>query len=135
MSSLVLRITTRMLMPLILLFSIVLLFRGHNAPGGGFAGGLLAAGSFALYVMAYGARSARLVLGVSPQFLIGLGLLCAAASGAASWAAREAFLTGLWTRLPGFEQAKIGTPLLFDVGVYLVAWGSTILALFSLWEK
>ena len=62
MTSLILRTTARYLMPLLLIFSVFLFWRGHNQPGGGFAGGLVAAASFALLSIAYGALEARRVL-------------------------------------------------------------------------
>jgi multicomponent Na+:H+ antiporter subunit B len=58
----------------VLLFSLFLLFRGHNEPGGGFVGGLVAATAFALYAIAYGIVRARQALRVDPRTLIGIGL-------------------------------------------------------------
>ena len=60
------RTAARLLMPLLLLFSVFLLLRGHNEPGGGFVGGLVAAAAFALYAIAFGTRRARQALVVSP---------------------------------------------------------------------
>ena len=62
-------------MPLLLLFSVFLLLRGHNEPGGGFVGGLVAAAAFALYVIAFGVERARQALLVKPLTLLGAGLL------------------------------------------------------------
>src|SRR4029079_1978652 len=71
----------RFLLPLLLLFSLFLLVRGHNEPGGGFSGGLVAASAYVLYGFAYGAAEARRVLPADPRALIGAGLLLAVASG------------------------------------------------------
>lgn len=57
MDSIILRTAARYLMPLFLLFSVIILLRGHNAPGGGFIGGLLAAGAFVFYAIAYDVTS------------------------------------------------------------------------------
>ena len=64
--SLILRTATRLLMPLLLLFSLFELLRGHNEPGGGFVGGLLAAGSLCLYLLAHGPEATRRVLRIDP---------------------------------------------------------------------
>lgn len=121
----ILRTTTRFLFALLLLYSLFLLLRGHDAPGGGFIGGLTAAGAFALYLLAYGAQGARTVLRVSPRSLLGVGLLLALVSGAVPLLAGEPLLTAQWITL-GTATASpltIGTPLLFDLGVYLVVIG------------
>ena len=62
----ILSTATRYLLPLLLMFSIFLLLRGHNEPGGGFVGGLVAGAALALYAMALGLPSARQVLGIEP---------------------------------------------------------------------
>lgn len=71
MISLILSTAISYLMPLLLLFSVFLLMRGHSHPGGGFVGGLVASAAFALYEIAYGARRARQVVRVDPGTLIG----------------------------------------------------------------
>jgi multicomponent Na+:H+ antiporter subunit B len=123
-------------MPLLLLFSVFLLIRGHNEPGGGFAGGLVAATALALYSVAFSAADARRVLRVRPDRLIGLGLLAALLSGLLSLAGARPFLTGLWGYLtvPGLGRVDIGTPVLFDVGVYLAVTGVTLSIIFALEE-
>ena len=136
MTSLLLQTTTRYLMPLLLIFSIFLFWRGHNQPGGGFAGGLVAAAAFALLSIAYGAAEARRVLHVEPHVLIGIGLLTALASGVLSLLAGYPFLTGVWGsfQLPGFPPVDLGTPVLFDLGVYLLVIGITLSIIFALEE-
>ena len=81
MTSLILSTATRYLLPLLLLFSIFLLLRGHNEPGGGFAGGLVAAAAFALYTIAHNVAEAKKALYVNPHTLIATGLLVAVSSG------------------------------------------------------
>lgn len=136
MTSLILRTTTRYLTPLLLIFSVFLLWRGHNQPGGGFAGGLVAAATFALLSIAFGAAQARRVLQVEPHVLIGVGLLIALASGVIGMLSGYPFMTGVWgyLQLPGFAPVDVGTPVLFDLGVYLVVIGVTLLIIFSLEE-
>ena len=91
------RTAARLLMPLLLLFAVFLLLRGHNEPGGGFVGGLIASAAFALYGIAFGVQRARQALLVSPLTLLGVGLLIALLSGLPAVLRGEPFLTALWT--------------------------------------
>lgn len=135
MSSLILRTTTRLLIAVLLLFSVFLLLRGHDLPGGGFIGGLVAASALALYAIAYGADAAARLLRLKPQRVIGLGLVAASAAGVMAALAGRDFLTGLWWIFPAFgTEVKLSTPLLFDVGVYLVVIGVVLTMLFALEE-
>ena len=134
--SLILRTTARALQPLLLLFSAFLLLRGHDEPGGGFSGGLVAAAAFGLYTLAFGAAGARRALHVDPHMLLGSGLLLAAGSGLAGLL-RGDFLAAFWgtLHLPVLGAVTIGTPLLFDVGVYLVVVGMTMSVILTLEEE
>ena len=80
MKSLILRTATRFLMPLLLLFAVFLLLRGHNEPGGGFVGGLVVSAAFVLYAIAYGVDAGRRALLVDPSTLLSVGLLVALVS-------------------------------------------------------
>ncbi len=133
--SLILATATRYQLPLLLLFSIFLLLRGHNEPGGGFVGGLVAAAAFALYALAYDVDSTYAILKVRPRNLIGIGVLMAAFSGVISLLVGKPFLTALWLKQPLPVLGKVGTPLLFDVGVYFVVLGVTLMIIFALAEE
>jgi multicomponent Na+:H+ antiporter subunit B len=136
MTSLILRTATRLILPLALLLSVFLLVRGHNAPGGGFIGGLVAAAAFALYAMGSGVAAARRLLRIDPHLLIGAGLLMALGSGVAALVVGQPFMAGLWTELivPGLETLKVGTPLIFDLGVYVLVVGVVLMILLTLAE-
>lgn len=136
MNSLILRTTARFLLSLLLLFSVFLLFRGHNQPGGGFVGGLVAAGAFILWIFAYGVEETQHLLTVRPQTLIALGLLCAAGSECTAMILGKPFMTGIWTEisLPGLATIPIGTPVFFDIGVYLVVLGVTLTIVMALYH-
>lgn len=125
------RTAARLLMPLLLLFSVFLLLRGHNEPGGGFVGGLVAAAAFSLYGIAFGVERARRALLVRPLTLLGAGLLIAAVSGFPAVVRGYPFLTAIWTSRP----VNIGTPVVFDVGVFLVVTGVALMMIFSLAEE
>ncbi len=133
--SLILSTATRYLLPLLLLFSFFLLLRGHNEPGGGFVGGLVAAAAFALYALAMDVKAAREILKVDPRVLIAVGVLTAASSGVLSLLTGKPFLTALWLKQPLPVLGKVGTPLLFDVGVYLLVLGVTLMIIFALVEE
>jgi multicomponent Na+:H+ antiporter subunit A len=125
------RTAARLLMPLLLLFSVFLLLRGHNEPGGGFVGGLVAAAAFALYSIAFGVKRARQALLVRPMTLLGTGLLIALLSGVPAVLRGQPFLTAGWMSGP----VPLGTPALFDLGVFLVVAGVVLMMLFSLAEE
>ncbi|MGR3318206.1 MAG: Na+/H+ antiporter subunit B [Candidatus Anammoxibacter sp.] len=137
MHSVILAIATRYLTPLILVFSIILLFRGHNNPGGGFIGGLLAASGFVLHTIAFEVSSARKKLIIDPRTLIGIGLLISLISAFISLFLGKQFMTGNWwvAELPLLGKLHIGTPLFFDIGVYLVVVGVTLTIIFALSEE
>jgi len=133
MTSLILRTATRFLMPLLLLFAVFLLLRGHNEPGGGFVGGLVVAAAFVLYSIAFGVDAGRRALLTNPSTLLSAGLLVALGSGIPAVLAGRPFLTAMWTTV-GRGQAAIavGTPLVFDVGVFLVVIGVVLTIVFTL---
>lgn len=137
MNSLILRIAANTVAPVILVFSVVMLLRGHNEPGGGFVGGLIAASAFALLAISHSLADARRMLGVNPRLLIGVGLVLATLSGVPGMLGASAFLESVWVSIsvPGFpEPLKAGTPLLFDLGVYFVVIGVSLTLVFSLEE-
>lgn len=137
MSSLILQTTARGLVSLMLLFSVFLLLRGHDEPGGGFIGGLVAAAAFTLYASAFDVTWARRILGVEPQALVGVGLALAAGAGILGLLGSRPFLTGLWIepQVPGVGTLPLSTVLLFDLGVFLVVLGITMLIVLTLLEE
>lgn len=137
MISIILRTATTFLITLLLLFSVFLLLRGHNEPGGGFVGGLVAASAYALHTLAYNVASTRNVLRFEPRSFIGVGLAIVAISGLLPLLFGQPFLTGLWAdvELPGGGVLDLGTPLLFDIGVYLAVVGVVLTIILSLAEE
>lgn len=129
MPSLFLRVLGSALLPLLLVLSVWVLLRGHNEPGGGFTGGLLASGALLLYGLGHGSIALRKRLWVSPETIAALGLLLAFASGLLTQGLMgDEFLTAIWW------SKALGTPLLFDIGVYFVVVGSAVSGLTSLWR-
>jgi multicomponent Na+:H+ antiporter subunit B len=134
MISLILATAIVYLLPLLLLMSVFLLLHGHNLPGGGFVGGLVASAAIALYAVACGVEEARRILRVDPRTLIALGLLMAACSGLIAYLYGAVFLTSQWTEIFIPVEGHVGTPLLFDAGVYLLVLGAALTIIFSLAE-
>ena len=134
--SLILRTATHFLLPLQLLFSVFLLLRGHNEPGGGFIAGLVAAGAIALYLIAFNAERTKELLHFSPHDLFGMGLLLACLAGIPPLFLGKPFFTALWWRpeIPFFGEVALSTPLLFDIGVYLTVIGSVLAIVLALAE-
>lgn len=129
MNSVLLKTSTRYVGPLLLTLSLILLYRGHNLPGGGFIGGLMAASSIILFAYAYGWNEAEKRLPVDPLFLTASGLAVAMLSGLPGILVGDVYMKGLW--LPPFKvfllgKVKLGTPFLFDVGVYLAVIGFAV---------
>lgn len=130
--SVILATAARHLLPLLLLVSVFLLLRGHNEPGGGFVGGLVAAAAIALYALATTVDEAQQLLRIDLRTFMGIGLFLAVLAGLLGLLAGMPFLTGLWNEQPVPVIGKLGTPLLFDLGVYLVVIGVTLRILFTL---
>jgi multicomponent Na+:H+ antiporter subunit B len=118
-TTLIFRTTAPIIAAVTAAFSLILLLRGHNDPGGGFIAGLLAASAIIVLGMALGVGRVRRLLRVNPLAIAGIGVLLAIGSGLVSAFAGTPFLTGLWLPLHIF-----GTPGLFDIGVYLVVFGT-----------
>ena len=136
MNSLILRTTTQLLITILLLFSVFLLLRGHDLPGGGFIGGLVAATSFVVYVMAHGAGAVRAALRIDPRMLTIGGLAAALSAGVIALIADRPLFTGLWAKTEvGGAELPLSTVLLFDIGVYFVVVGGVLTMILTLEEE
>jgi len=135
-NTLILKTASKFLLPLLLMFSVFLLLRGHYLPGGGFVGGLVASIAFVLHAFAYDMQSSRRLLRVHPGFLIPAGLALAALSGIFPMVYSDLpFMTGVWYPESVPVIGSIGTALFFDIGVYLVVVGSVLTIIMTLSES
>jgi multicomponent Na+:H+ antiporter subunit B len=133
--SVLLLAAVRLLIPLLLLYAVFLLWRGHNAPGGGFVGGLIASAAFVLYSLTAGVAASRRALRVDPSSLLSIGLGIALLSGIPGLLIGRPFMKAGWTTLRvGAIDLPLGTPLLFDVGVFLAVAGVVLTIVFTLAE-
>lgn len=137
MKSYIIQLAAARLLPVTLILSLLVFYRGHNEPGGGFIGGLMAAAGFVFYAMAFDTGKAQKKLRVSPLMLIIAGLSSAFISTLPSLLAGNPFFTGEWISLniPFLGLLKLGTPLVFDLGVYLTVWGVIVTILFNVMDE
>jgi multicomponent K+:H+ antiporter subunit A len=131
---LLLQLISRLVLPFAILISIHLFLRGHNLPGGGFIAGLVLAIGFVLMQVAHGERWVRERW--SPDFSqwAAWGLLVAAGTGVAAWMFGAPFLTSTYDYpwLPGVGGVPLASASAFDLGVYLVVTGATMVMLLSI---
>jgi multicomponent K+:H+ antiporter subunit A len=122
------------LFPVIIVVAIHLFLRGHDLPGGGFAAGVTMSIALILQYMAGGTRWIEARLKILPFIWTGLGLLCAAFTGMGAWLFGYPFLTSYfqYLELLGIGKVPAATALLFDLGVFAVVVGSTVLILIAL---
>jgi len=128
------RVIIQWLFPVILMFAIYLLMRGHDLPGGGFAGGITASIAILLLYIANGTREVEASLHVEPVRWISAGLLCAGGTGLAAWAFGYPFLTShsSYLSIPLIGDIPLATALIFDIGVFAVVVGTTVLILIAI---
>ncbi|HLV25536.1 MAG TPA: hydrogen gas-evolving membrane-bound hydrogenase subunit E [Gemmatimonadales bacterium] len=131
-SAFIFRFTSPLFFWPLLVLSVITLFRGHNAIGGGFVGGLTAALAFAVVSLSHGIEQTRRRLRIHPALLVGGGLTLSIASGLPGMLVHGTYLTHVWfeTSVLGFT-IKQGTATLFDMGVYLVVLGAVLSYLFG----
>lgn len=136
MNTVIFRTISPYLAALMIVFSIFVLLRGHNEPGGGFIGGLIAASAIAIYGIAVGVKEVRKALVFHPITFAGFGVFIAALSGFFSLFAEVPFLMGLWLflELSDGSELALSTPMLFDIGVYFVVLGAISTIALSLEE-
>lgn len=115
----------------LLLVSLYMLFAGHNQPGGGFAGGLVASAAFCLLFVSGGEPAVQRVLRIRPTTFLGVGLLAAIGTGLVPLVLGDEFLESAIFKgtVPVIGDMKGSSVLFFDIGVYLVVLGMVLLLL------
>lgn len=132
MKSLIFKTASTYLLPLLLLFSIFILLRGHYLPGGGFVGGLMAAIAFLIHSFAFGPKKTQRIIKINPGYLMPIGLFLTIDAAIAPYFIGAPILKGLWFEEPFRFIGMVGSALFFDIGVYLVVIGATLTIMFSL---
>ncbi|MDF2153838.1 hydrogen gas-evolving membrane-bound hydrogenase subunit E [Vibrio sp. CAU 1672] len=129
--SLIFSTTAHIVAVIMMVFSFYLLLRGHNAPGGGFIGALIAVIGLSLLMFSESTRYVKQRLRYPPLNVALFGILLALFSGGVSLLQGLPFLTGLWW----LEGVKLGTPLLFDIGIYFAVVGAVMTVLLRVNEE
>jgi multisubunit Na+/H+ antiporter MnhB subunit len=124
----------RWLFPVIVVVSVFVTFRGHNAPGGGFAGGLIAGCAYVLRFLAGGELRVRDTTIVRPVGFIGFGLLVAVATAVAPLVVGDPLLEStIWLiDVPAVGEVKLVSSTFFDIGVYFLVIGTVLAVLVAL---
>lgn len=136
MQSIILAAMSRVFFVIMLAASVWILLRGHNEPGGGFIGGLVGAAAFVVLALATSVEVARARLLLHPVVVMALGLVFALSSGLPGVLLDGSFLQHQWATLPlGPIELKLGTTIIFDLGVYLVVVGGVLAFMFRLYEQ
>ncbi|MEK6476770.1 Na+/H+ antiporter subunit B [Catalinimonas sp. 4WD22] len=123
------------LLPVFIMISVYVFFRGHNQPGGGFIAALIASIGFILHMMAFGIDKTQKKYRINAFMLIGSGLLSALSAALLPLFLGQHFLEGMWVTFNIPLIGKVGTPTLFDLGVYLLVIGITLKIAFNLFEN
>ncbi|MFP5257172.1 MAG: MnhB domain-containing protein [Acidimicrobiia bacterium] len=135
--SLILDTTVRLIFDAVLVFSVYLLFAGHNQPGGGFVGGLVAAGAVALRYLAGGLDEVRRIFRLRPWTFLSLGLGIAVLTALVPVVLGDPPLDqeAIELQLGFLGTAKATSATLFDTGVYLIVVGLVLMAFEGLGEE
>lgn len=136
MKTIILRTASDFLLPVLLLFSVFILLRGHYLPGGGFIGGLVASIAFVLDAFANGLENTKKLLKIHPGFLMPFGLVISAVAAISPIIfTGQPIMTGLWADDPIPVIGSIGSALFFDIGVYLIVIGASLNIIFTISES
>ncbi|WP_089738830.1 Na(+)/H(+) antiporter subunit B [Gracilibacillus ureilyticus] len=135
-NDLILRTMTVLISFILLGFSVYIFLAGHNAPGGGFIGGLMTSAAIVLMYMAYGYEAVNKILPINYRILIGVGLLIALATAIGSFVFGQPFLSQTFDyfHIPVFGEVELATATLFDIGVYLTVIGISLTIVLTISE-
>lgn len=120
-----------------IVFSLFLFFAGHNAPGGGFVGGLVAGAALVLRYVAGGTAEVRRVTRIAPEVVLGMGLVLAVLTGIAGWVFGSGFFESalVEVEVPLLGLVKASTALVFDAAVYLIVVGTSMAVIIGLGDE
>lgn len=135
MRTIILATAIRILLPVFLAFSFYLFFRGHDKPGGGFIAGLVTSIGFIFHMIAFGVKKTKDTYNIHTFGLMGIGLAFTLLAATLSLFNGGEFFDALWLESKFPLVGKLGTPILFDFGVYLVVVGAILITVFTLFEE
>lgn len=136
LNNIMLHTITRLVVFILLAFSIFLFFAGHNNPGGGFIGGLMTAAALLLLYLAFDLKTLKVIIPFNYTFMIALGLVLSLGTGIISMIFGYPFLTQFddYFTFPIVGEVHLATAVIFDVGIYLSVVGVAILAILTIAE-
>ncbi|PLR92649.1 Na(+)/H(+) antiporter subunit B [Bacillus sp. T33-2] len=136
-NDLILQTVSKIILFVIILFSIHLFFAGHYHPGGGFVGGLMTSGAIVLLLLAFDIKTVGKILPVDYKKLIGIGLLFSVGTGLGALVVDLPFLTHVfgYVNLPILGKTSLHTAVLFDTGVFLLVIGVTMTIIQTIGES
>ena len=131
---LILQTFTRLMMPLMIMVAVYIFLRGHNLPGGGFIAGLIASVALIVMYLSNGIEWTQKRLSVDMHLVIGFGLLIAISTGLVAMGLGYPFLTSAFSHIhwPVIGEFEIASAIAFDLGVFLVVVGATVMSLVQL---
>ncbi|KYG33402.1 Na(+)/H(+) antiporter subunit B [Alkalihalobacillus trypoxylicola] len=131
-----LRTITRIVVLIILIFSVYLFFAGHNNPGGGFIGGLMTASALLLMYLVFNIQTIKSVINIKFEAVIGIGLIVTILTGVIGVFNGDAYLTQYFDyfQIPIFGETELATALPFDLGIYLVVVGIALTIILAIAE-
>ncbi|GIQ69101.1 Na(+)/H(+) antiporter subunit B [Xylanibacillus composti] len=135
-TDIILQTTTKVLVFIILTYSVYILFAGHHNPGGGFIGGLITASSLVLLYMAFDVQTVRKIVPFDFKRVGAIGVIIALLTGTSAllFGAPFLFQTFSYVDLPVFGTRELATAVLFDLGVYFAVIGTAITIILSISE-
>ena len=129
MKSLIFDVLVRILVPIIWLMSLWIFFRGHDAAGGGFIAGLMAAMATTLQILSLGRKGLDRFHRTGIFSMLGIGLLVSVSSSISNLVRGQAFMTAEWLSLGKFP---VGTPIIFDVGIFITVYAAVVICISQL---
>ncbi|WP_080874680.1 Na(+)/H(+) antiporter subunit B [Oceanobacillus timonensis] len=135
-NNMMLQTLARLIIVIVLSFSIYLLLAGHNSPGGGFVGGLMTASAILILYLSFDIKSIQAVIRFDYVKIVGIGLLLAALTGVISMVFGFPFMKQFFDyfTLPILGEVELTTAMLFDLGVYFVVLASALKIILTIAE-
>lgn len=136
MNTTILEKTARLFLWIVAVLSVILLLRGHNLPGGGFIAGIVLSVGFIFYGIVFGSYAIQKIIKYNSRTWMGIGLLLVLISAIIPVLAGSEVMTGTWfiISLPLMGEIHLGTPLLFDTGIFVTVAGLILSVIISIIE-
>ncbi|MCL4639149.1 MULTISPECIES: MnhB domain-containing protein [Olivibacter] len=135
MKTAILQAAVKVLMPIFLVYSLYLLFRGHDSPGGGFIAALVLSIGLIFHMIAFGVPETQQTYKIDTMILTGIGLLLSFSSAILSMIFGEGFFYALWSDITVKGIGTISSVLLFDIGVYMAVTGAILKIAFAIFNR